>query len=73
MEKLLEGFWNGATIVQVSRVINEDPAVCYSKARLTKVYTSFTSLTIQKNCKEKITCFGSGKVEFYPGLRSKGA
>jgi len=70
MEKLLEGFWNGATIVQVSRVINED---CYSKARLMRVYTSFTSLTIQKNCKEKITCFGSGKVEFYPGLRSKGA
>jgi hypothetical protein len=67
---VISGFWKKAIFALVTRKDNDDPAACFTKSGVQRAYTSFSSVTFQKNCKEKFVCFGTGKVEYYPGLKT---
>jgi hypothetical protein len=68
--KVISGFWKGSTVVSVGKFINEEPEACFTKTGVTRLYSSFSSTTFQKNCKEKLVCFGNTLIEFYPGLKT---
>ncbi len=68
--KVISGFWKGSTITTVARFINEEPEACFTKTGVTRSYSSFASLTFQKNCKERLVCFSNTRVEYYPGLKT---
>jgi hypothetical protein len=69
--KIISGFWEKSTVVAVVRYINEEPEACFTKTGVTRLYSGFCSTTFQKNCNEKLVCFGNILLEFYPGLTNE--
>ncbi len=65
------GFWPKWTVLLVLRYDNEEPEACFMKTGVPRLYISFASVTFQKSLKEKFVCFGSGKIKFYSGLKTK--
>ncbi len=70
---MISGFWKKSIVVVVGNYPNEEPEICFTKAGVTRLYSTYESITIQKNCKERLVCFGDGLLEFYPGLSGKRA
>jgi len=66
-----KGFWENATLALVHHYPNEEPELCSTKSGVTRSYSVYKELTFQKNCGERIVCFGQGLFEFYPGLSDK--
>jgi hypothetical protein len=68
--KVISGFWKGSTVVAFVRFLNEEPEACFTKTGVTRLYSTLTSITFQKNCKEKLVCFVNTLLNIYPGLNN---
>jgi hypothetical protein len=64
MEKLNRAF------LLVTRYDNEEPEACFTNTGVTRLNSSFASITFQENYKERLVCFGRNLLEFHPGLKN---